>query len=75
MRSITISKYVEVDIDIEDIETEDLIDELESRNRGSIDGGLANILNDIAYFRKKGKNDQVLMLVDKLIYSVLGRIV
>lgn len=74
-RTKTVYTEVEVDIDISDFETEDLLDELESR--GSLPlaehGDAKEIVEAIWMKRRLGKD--YLRDLDELIYSVTGRIV
>lgn len=63
---------VEVDIDLEDFDTEDLIDELKSRDV-IWRGGSAGILNEIVKCKYRGQPYD--HLVDKLIYETTGKIV
>jgi len=67
----TIYTEVEVDVDLADFETEDLIDELE--NRGHLtDIDSKELLSTIYEKRRLGQDYQEEL--DKLIYSALGRI-
>lgn len=67
----TIYTEVEVDVSLEDFETEDLIDELE--NRGHLtDSNSKELFETIYQKRRLGQDYQ--QELDKLIYSVLGRI-
>jgi len=67
----TIYTEVEVDVDLADFETEDLIDELE--NRGHLtDIDSKELLESIYQKRRIGQDYQ--QELDKLIYSVLGKI-
>lgn len=67
----TIYTEVEVDVDLADFETEDLIDELE--NRGYLtDSNSKELFETIYQKRRLGQDYQ--QELDKLIYSVLGRI-
>lgn len=72
----TIYTEVEVDVDISEFETEDLIDELESRGElpsstGPYDSN--ELIQKIWMLRRNGKDYQTLL--DDLIYAVTGRIV
>ena len=70
----TIYTEVEVDVDLSDFETDDLIEELESRVGGSgvfSDGN--NILQVIYEKRRLGQDYQVEL--DQLIYMSLGKII
>jgi polyhydroxyalkanoate synthesis regulator phasin len=63
---------VEVDIDLTDFETEDLIDELENRGHMS-DTASKEIVETIYQKRRNGKDFSYEL--DQLIYTVLGKIV
>ena len=72
----TVYTEVEVDVDLGDFETEDLIDELE--NRGELPSSTGpydsnELVQKIWQLRRNGKDYQ--RLLDDLIYAVTGRIV
>jgi len=72
----TVYKEVEVDVDLGDFETEDLVEELESRGElpsstGPYDSN--ELIQKIWQLRRNGKDYQTLL--DDLIYAVTGRIV
>ena len=70
----TIYKEVEVDVDLSDFETNDLIEELESRGLGVMDyGDGKEVLQAIYEKRRLGQDYQ--FELDALIYLGLGRIV
>lgn len=70
----TMYKEVEVDIDLTDFETDDLIEELESRGQGVTDyGDGKEILRAIYEKRRLGQDYQTEL--DQLIYLGLGKIV
>ena len=72
MPEVLVETYVDVDLD--DFDTEDLIDELERRGRGLeiADTGGTELVEKIFELRRVGKNfDKEL---DQLIYVVTGRI-
>ena len=70
----TIYKEFEVDVDLSDFETDDLIEELESRGAGVTDyGDGKEILQAIYENRRLGKDYQ--QELDQLIWLGLGRIV
>lgn len=67
--------YTEVEVDLSEIDTDDLIDELESRGE-AIDnstGDAKELVNEIYQLRRNNRDYQ--SQLDKLIYQVLGRIV
>ena len=67
----TVCTEVEVDVDLRDFETEDLIDELE--NRGHMpDTASKEIVEYIYQNRRQGKDFS--SELDQLIYTVLGKI-
>jgi hypothetical protein len=70
----TMYKEVEVDVDLSDFDTEDLIDELESRGAGTGEfGDGKELLQGIYEKRRLGKDYQTEL--DQLIWLGLGRIV
>lgn len=72
----TIYTEVEVDVDLDEFETEDLIEELESRGYLVTDEeGRDNneILVKIWELRRMGKNYEAEL--DQLIYCVLGKVI
>ena len=73
----TVYTEVEVEVDLTDFETEDLIEELEDRGE-SIGNGTGvydskELLEQIWMLRRNGKDYQ--RQLDNLIYNVTGRIV
>jgi len=73
-RTKTVYTEVEVDVDLGDFDTSDLIEELESRGSGSVDyGDGRELLEKIYLLRRIGRDYQ--SELDALIYSGLGRIV
>ena len=63
-------KTIEVDVDLSDFDTEDLIEELELRGK---DVGGDNLIEKIWILRREGRDYQTEL--DKLIYKTLGKIV
>ena len=69
----TMYKEVEVDVDLSDFETDDLIEELESRGAGATDyGDGKEILQSIYEKRRLGQDYQ--QELDQLIWLGLGRV-
>ena len=67
-------KEVEVDVDLSDFDTDELIEELESRGSGTPDyGDGKEVLESIYQKRRLGKDYQ--QELDKLIWLGLGKIV
>jgi hypothetical protein len=70
----TIYTEVEVDVDLSDFDTDDLIEELESRGAGATDyGDGKEILQSIYEKRRLGQDYQTEL--QALIYLGLGRII
>jgi hypothetical protein len=71
----TIYKEVEVDVDLSDFDTDDLLEELENRGALPADsqGDAKELLNAIWLKRRMGRTDYQTEL-DQLIYTGLGRI-
>lgn len=68
----TVYKEVEVDVDISDFETDDLIEELE--NRGHVFGGndCGELLESIYQKRRLGKDYEAEL--DQLLWQGLGKV-
>lgn len=71
-------KEVEVEIDIDDFDTNELIEELERRgvdyNTNGVDGDeMRGVLEQVWLRRRQGQDYQADL--DRLIYGVLGKIV
>ena len=71
-------KEVEVEIDIDDFDTDELIEELERRgvdyNTNGVDGDeMRGVLEQIWLRRRQGQDYQ--QDLDRLIWGVLGRVV
>jgi len=65
-------KEVEIDMDLSDVDTDDLIEELESRGSGTPDYG-KEVLESIYQKRRLGQDYQ--QELDKLIWLGLGKII
>ena len=72
--SVTVYKEVEVDVDIEDFDTVDLMAELQSR--GVDTGGLDNVMQNLQHIYELRKmNKPYEQELDAYIYDVLGKII
>ena len=71
----TVYTEVEVDVDLVDFDTNDLLDELENRGALPVEqhGNAKEIVEQIYYLRRQGQPWEHLM--DSLIYAVMGRVV
>ena len=65
---------VEVDVDLEEFDTDDLLEELEERGALPVEGSYdaKELVEQMYYLRRQGQAYE--HLLDPLIYSVLGRI-
>ena len=70
----TIYTEVEVDVDLGDFDTDDLIEELESRGSGSAEYGDGKDMLRTIYEKRRIGQDYQLEL-DQLIYAGLGNII
>ena len=70
----TIYTEVEVDVDLADFDTDDLIEELESRGSGTLNyGDGTDVLRTIYEKRRTGQDYQYEL--DQLIYLGIGKII
>lgn len=72
----TVYTEVEVDVSLSDFDTEDLLDELDSRGSLPTEGDVdaKELVNKIWLKRRVGNHDYQHEL-DQLIYQVLGRVI
>ncbi len=70
----TIYTEVEVDVDLGDFDTDDLIEELESRGAGATDYGDGKEIL-LAIYEKRRMNKDYQAELDQLIWLGLGRVV
>jgi hypothetical protein len=69
----TVYKEVEVDVDLDDFDTDDLIEELERRGSGTMDYGDGNEVLRVLYEKRRlGKDYQAEL--EQLIYLGLGKV-
>jgi hypothetical protein len=70
----TISTYVDIDVDLSEFDTDDLIEELESRGAGTTDfGDGKEVLQAIYEKRRLGQDYQTEL--DQLIWLGLGKFI
>jgi hypothetical protein len=71
----TVYTEVEVDVDLVDFDTDELLEELERRGALPVEehGDARNIVEQIYYLRRQGQAYEHLM--DSLMYAVMGRVV
>lgn len=70
-----VETYVEVEVDLEDFDTDDLIEELESRGRGLEVGSQTGTELIAAIYQKRRLGQDYQRELDELIYLGIGRIV
>jgi hypothetical protein len=66
--------YTEVDVDLSDFDTDDLIEELESRGAGATDYGDGKEILQVIYEKRRLKQDYQPEL-DQLIWLGLGKFI
>ena len=72
----TVYTEVEVDVSLSDFDTDDLLDELESRGSLPVEGQIdAKELVEQIWLKRRLGNHDYQQELDKLIYAVLGKIV
>ena len=72
-RYATVTAEVDVEVCISEFDTEDLLDELDSRGYGFESNTAKETLQEIYLLRRQGQSYEHLM--DNLVYQVLGRLV
>ena len=70
----TVYTEVEVDVSLEDFDTDDLLDELEQRGSLPVEGAInaKEIVEKMYYLHRQGQDCD--HMLDSLFYSVLGRL-
>ena len=74
-RAVTVYKEVEVDVDLDEFDTADLVEELESRGQvvgTELYGDKTEQLIKIYHLRRQGRDFDAEL--DKYLYDVLGRV-
>jgi len=71
----TVYTEVEVDVDLVDFDTDDILEELERRGDLPVEeaGAAKTIVEQIYYLRRQGQPWEHLM--DELMYAVMGRVI
>jgi hypothetical protein len=72
-RTVSVNAWIDIDVDLEEIDTDDLIDELKSRNVAVPDGDPSDVL-EMFYAFKLGKTDRAIELAKKIAQDHTGRI-
>ena len=71
----TVYTEVEVDVDLGDFDTDDLLEELESRGELPAENGDAKALLESIWLKRRLGNTDYQPELDQLIYASLGKIV
>jgi hypothetical protein len=74
MPYVTIEKYIDIDVDLDEFDDDDLIQELERRNISHSAGNTDRNLLEAIYLKRRVGGDYQKEL-DDLIYSALGKII
>lgn len=75
-RYVNVSTWIDVDIDLESVDTDDLINELRERNEYVEDMEPKDIKETVEQLWVKRRNGQDYQRVlDELIYNVIGKVV
>lgn len=72
-RTVSVNTWVEIDVDLENVETDDLIEELQSRNVAIPDGNLEDV-TEMFYAFKLGNTARAMELAKKIACDHTGRI-
>jgi len=73
MRTVNVHTYIDIDVDLENIDTDDLIEELKNRSYGPIDGSSEDVL-EMFYAFKLGNTNRAMELAKKIACDYTGRI-
>jgi len=71
----TVSTYVDVDVDLDDFDTDDLIEELEKRGKGLEVASRTGTELITAIYQKRRNGRDYQQELDELIYIAIGKIV
>lgn len=72
-RTVSVNAWVDVDVDLEDIDTDDLVEELQARKVGIPDGNVEDVV-EMFYAFKLGKTERAMELAKKIACDHVGRI-
>jgi len=72
-RYVTVNTWIDVSVDMEDIETDDLIEELQTRNVGVPEGSIEDV-TEMFYAFKLGNEKRAIELAKKIAQDHTGRI-
>ena len=73
---VSVYTEVEVDVDLTDFDTDDLIDELDNRGALPVEGNIdAKSIVEAIWLKRRVGNHDYQRELDTLIYAVLGKVV
>lgn len=72
-RTVNVNAWIDIDVDLEDIDTDDLVEELKSRNVAVPDGNPDDV-TEMFYAFKLGRNDRAMELARKIAQDHTGGI-
>lgn len=72
-RTVSVNAWVDIDVDLEDIDTDDLIAELKHRNVGVPEGDIDDVI-EMFYAFKLGREDRAMELAKKIAQDHVGGI-
>jgi len=72
-RTVSVNAWVDIDVDLEDIDTDDLIEELKFRNVGVPEGDIDDVV-EMFYAFKLGREDRAMELAKKIAQDHVGGI-
>lgn len=70
-RSVYVEKYVEVEVELEDFDTEELLEELERRGKPVHTGDTDGLIDKIYQLRRQGRPYE--RELDEYLYELTGR--
>lgn len=72
-RSVNVHTYIDIEVDLDEIETDDLVEELKSRNVAATESDLEDV-TEMFYAFKLGNTDRAMELAKKIACDHTGRI-
>jgi hypothetical protein len=72
-RTVNVNAWIDIDVDLEDIDTDDLVEELQLRNIGVPEGNIEDV-TEMFYAFKLGRNDRAMELARKIAQDHTGGI-
>ena len=72
-RTVNINQWIDIDVDLDEIDTDDLIEELKSRNIATPEGDPEDV-TEMFYAFKLGNTERAMELAKKIACDHTGRI-